>query len=280
MTTVSRHEVDPELARRQIADLAPRVGPLVENSGRDPSNLRTVYRWALEATQYRCVLDPDAGEPETWHGLRAAQQALSALFSMAAHAEGEIPVEIDGRSVRLTATGPFSLANAGNWLTALWLSLALRDRETVRWLCGLPLELMRASGAVHDDYMYPWVESLRAFLRRETVPPEMFTPAMAGTDPDAAHVTPPEVMLRLVYPSIKMFYHVLRRDGEALNSALEQALTLHREHWATDDRTQDPGGILALAPMGVAIIAGDVGLPVEVRSEYLPAGFLTGADPR
>jgi len=46
------------------------------------------------------------------------------------------------------------------------------------------------------------------------ISPEMFIPAIDGTDPDQARITPPDAMLQVVYPPILMFYQVLRRDAD------------------------------------------------------------------
>lgn len=72
-------------------------------------------------------------------------------------------------------------------------------------------------------------------------------------------------------------YQVLRRDADKVNAALEQALVRHRRWWTADaDRTDGPDGFVALEPLGVAVVALSVGMPVTVTSDYLPEPLLRG----
>jgi hypothetical protein len=181
--------------------------------------------------------------------------------------------------LRFTGLGPTTATDAGFWREAAWLAVVDRDERRVRELCDVPLDTLRATGVEYDAYMYPWIESVRAFLRREDVPPDMFIPAMDGTDPDQARITPRGAMLQLVYPPVLMFYYLLRRDEDKFNDALEQALTWHRTWWTAEDRADDPDGFIALQPLGIVVLAQSVGMRVEVSSEYLPENLLHGVRP-
>ena len=62
--------------------------------------------------------------------------------------------------------------------------------------------------------------------------------------------------------------------GAALK-ALVRALQLHKEYWTKDeDRRLTTEGAVALGPLAVACLAYDVGMPIEVESEYLPEYLL------
>lgn len=273
---VSRHPVDAEYARRQAEAVGPQAQMFLRYVGKKTEALTSVHSWALSDVRYRCVADPSGRDPETWRALRLAGQAAVATFVAAETGEPEFDAEVGG-PVRIKATGPTSQANAGHWLVAAWLALIARDEAAIGRLCDVSLETLRASGARHSAYMYPWVESVGAFLRREPVPPEMFKPAMDGTDPDKPGPTPRDVMLELVYPPIEMFYRLLQRDAEKFNASLEKAVARHRDHWSAEpERADDPEGFIALAPLGVAVLARSARIPVEVRSDYLPAAFLAG----
>lgn len=154
-----------------------------------------------------------------------------------------------------------------------------RDNAVIQQLAAVPLDVLRASGVEHDAYLMPWVETLQAFLAHREVTPEMFVPAMDGTDPDTARFTPPSAMLQLVYPPIRMFYYVLRRDTEKFTEAYVAALERHRAFWTAEGREDDPSGFLALAPLAVAVLARTVGMTFDVRSDYAPANLLSGAVP-
>ncbi|NKI44557.1 immunity 49 family protein [Streptomyces sp. LD120] len=50
---------------------------------------------------------------------------------------------------------------------------------------------------------------------------------------------------------------------------------LHKAYWTADeDRAKDPDGSLALAPLAMACLAYDGGIPLNVASDYLPRHLL------
>ena len=245
----------------------------------DTGALNNVRRRALTLGQYRTVIDPDAADPATREAFQLAAQAATAVFSAAIGAEGQQIEAVIGRPRHFAATGPTDSAHAGAWPTAMWLAVAVRDDTLIQQLAAVPAEVLRASGVEHDTYLYPWIETVQAFLTDREVTPEMFLPAMDGTDPDTAQFTPPEAMLRLIYPPIRMFYYVLRRDTEKFTTALVEALERHRQYWTADDRAGDPSGFIAPAPLAIAILARKVGMSFDVQSEYLPATLLAGVRP-
>ncbi|AXB44737.1 immunity 49 family protein [Amycolatopsis albispora] len=275
MTTVPRHPADRELAQKQVDVLASQMGFYVDYVEKDAAALKNVLGRALTLTRYGSVLDPAAAEARTWTDLRTAAQAATAVFSAAA-GSGELEAVVT-KPLRFKATGPVSYANAGAWLSAVWLAIVNREDELVQRLCAIDEETLRASGAVHDTYVQPWVRTVRNFLTGQEIPPALLAAALDGTDPDTARVAPPRALAQLSYPPVEMFHHLLRRDSAKFNASLARALEQHRKYWtAAPDLADDPEGFIAFAPLAVAVLARSAGLPVEVESPYLPSNFLSG----
>ena len=111
------------------------------------------------------------------------------------------------------------------------------------------------------------------------VTPDLFGAAMDGTDPDQARLTPPGVMLQLIYPPIRMFSYLLRRDEAQFDTALTDAVQQYRTFWSAGDNAGSPDGFIALAPLAIAALARSVGMSVDVESEYLPRNFVHGIRP-
>ncbi|HEY2059209.1 MAG TPA: immunity 49 family protein [Amycolatopsis sp.] len=277
MTTVERHPIDVELAWKQIEALSPQVGFYLDYVEKDTAALANVLRRELMLTQYRSVVDPDAADPDTWDALHTAAQAAAAIFA-AAGTDAEVEAVI-GRPMRFAGTGPNERGDPGAWLTAAWLAVITRDDTLIQQLASVPLDLLRASGVEHDAYMYPWVETLQTFLSHGEVTPELFLPAMDGTDPDTARFTPPDAMMRLVYPPIRMFYYLLRRDSAKFADAYTDALEQHRAYWTAGGNEVQPDGFVAFAPLAVAVLARSAGMTVDVRSGYTPLNLLLGTRP-
>lgn len=279
MPTVPRHPVDRDVVQKQVDVLAPQISFYIDYVEQDPAALKNVLARALVLTQYESVLDPAAAGTQTWEDLRTSAQAATAIFTAAAADEGEIEA-IVAKPSRFKATGPVSYANAGAWLSAAWLAIVNREDELIQRLCSIPDDTLRASGVEHDDYVYPWVQTIRNFLTNQEVTPELFTSVMDGTDPDNAGITPPRVMAQIVYPPVEMFYYLLRRDSEKFTVSLTRALEQHRKYWTSDeDLVDEPDGFIAFAPLAIAVLARSIGMSVDVESEYLPSNFLQGTRP-
>ncbi|WAL67851.1 immunity 49 family protein [Amycolatopsis cynarae] len=279
MTTVPRHPTDESTAWEEIEDLSPQVIMYLDHVGKNAAALKNLQQTTLMLTQWRTVVDPAAEQPETWEDLRIAAQAATAVFTAADTGEGR-PVEtVVAKPVRFAATGPVSAANPGAWLNAAWLAVIDRNDALIQRLCAVSVETLRAAGTEHDAYLEPWVETVRTFLAHREVTPELFGAVMDGTDPDNARITPPRVMLQLVYPPIRAFYHLLRRDQAQFTAALTEAVRQHRTFWSADGLADSPDGFLALAPLAIAVLARSAGMSTDIESEYLPRNFLTGIRP-
>jgi hypothetical protein len=268
--------VGVDQAAAQVESIAPKIGEYASHIPKSAAVLSTVSSWALVAACYRTVLDPTASDPDTWDDFQVAADAGTALFEAAQHAKGEeITVRVVGERTT-TATGPTSNANAGRWLTVVWLAVITRQQHLVERLCAVPVEVLRASGAEHGPFMYPWQEMVRAFLTGGEISPDLVAAAIDGTE-DAE---PRDHVQLVVYPQIVLLYQVLRRDEDKVNNFLRRAVDAHREYWTSPEQGTSPDGLVALGPLAIAVLARRVGLDVTVESEYLPRNLLTGDRPR
>ncbi|WSK38357.1 immunity 49 family protein [Streptomyces tubercidicus] len=67
----------------------------------------------------------------------------------------------------------------------------------------------------------------------------------------------------------------MRREDQAFNDSLANALTWHKEYWtAHETRSLSGDGLVALAPLAIACMAHDADMPIDVESEYLPKHLL------
>jgi hypothetical protein len=176
-----------------------------------------------------CALDPRAVKFETWQAWVTAMQTGSALFAAATAPEGtSVTCRIKERERVLPATGMESHLNAGAWVTAFYLAMICRDNDRLRRLAGVPVSLLRESGAVFDEYIYSWVEALQSFwLGRQDVGDKLVA-AVDGTSPEARRHADAGLMSKILYPPTLMLYRILRRDSAEFGKALADALRRHR----------------------------------------------------
>ncbi|MFI6056497.1 immunity 49 family protein [Streptomyces violascens] len=271
-----RHDFPTARAAEAADFLAASAGRSIDRIGNSPESFNRAFESALNAANARCVLDPMADKFDTWASWVTVMQVGSALFAAAVAPEGAtIECRIGRESREITATGVQPYAHAGNWIKAFWLTVICREEERMTQLCRVPVSLLRASGAVFDEYIYAWVDALQTYwLRGEGLGGKLVA-AVRGTDPATIEVADRELMLNVLYPPIEMFHLFVREERERFNVSLENAVRCHKEFWVEDeDRAISTDSLVALGPLAVACMAYDAGFPIEVESEYLPRFLL------
>ncbi|GGN96033.1 hypothetical protein GCM10011579_097040 [Streptomyces albiflavescens] len=240
-----------------------------------PNSFGMAFSRALSTAQLHCCYDPSANKSETWEAWVAAMQVGSALFASATAPEGTtVECMIAHKKRTIPACGVKHFVDAGTWLEAFWLAVICRDQARMTQLCNVPIELLRASGAVFEEYIYHWVDALQTYWLERPGLGEKLVAAFDGTDPDTLRFIDREMMLKVLYPPLNLFYRFISQDPVKFNEALVQAVQLHKEYWTADEERESLTGDVALAPLAIACLAYDAGRPIEVESEYLPENLL------
>ena len=277
MLTVARHAVDPQTAKSDV-DLAveylPKFIGLVSTS---IDAVGSVMTYALSEAANRAVADPQAAEVETWHSVVVAMQAGSAIFTLGGRRAGEVEFDLRDQMVRAAATGPTMYSNAETWLKAMWLAMICRDRGRIDMLAAVPFELLNEFGTEYDNYVHEWVRAFQTYWRQDGELGEAVLRAMRATDPAALRFAGEEAVLRLHYPAIELFFLLSTRDDARFNESLARALDLHKRYWtATEERSRNRNGFVAWPLLAMACLAVDLGVQIEVESDYLPKYLLEG----
>ncbi|MER6122028.1 immunity 49 family protein [Streptomyces sp. NPDC001795] len=275
-TRVSREEDPPSEDPTGFIEMCDREAVEdIEGLAESPEMFGLTFGSTLSTAHLHCLHDPTANKSETWEAWVAAMQVGSAMFAAATTTEGSVECRVAHKVRTIPAIGPRHFTDAGNWITAFWLAIVCRDQNRMTQLSSVPIELLRASGAVYDDYIYDWVDSLQTYWTERPGLGEKFTAAFQGTDPARLRVADRELMLKVLYPPLNLFLQFLKRDEGQFNAALVEALQLHKEYWTKDeDRRLTTDGAVALGPLAMACLAYDIGMPIDVESEYLPEHLL------
>lgn len=275
MITIPRHDLDVPEADKAAELLAARLPEWRRAVVADPLGPGLAMHRSLEEFLYQCAGDPRAAWSDTWSAIVRATQAGAGLFQAAGATEGTVAFRFDESIRERPATGPTRDSDAVNWLTAMWLAVICRERARVDLLANVPLDVLRASGQTHDEFVLAWVHTLQLFFRREDGVIDALLAAMNGTDPEAVRVFEVNSVLQVHYPPMELLYRLTQREDDKFNEALATALDLHKRYWtATHERARVPHGFVALAPLAIACLARDAGVAVEVESDYLPFHLL------
>ncbi|MDG9718720.1 immunity 49 family protein [Streptomyces sp. DH24] len=270
-----RHELnrpDPERYAEQFNEyLVKRIDKLETSS----AVIDGTFQAAVMYLRARCLVDPPAAKAETWDAAVNAMQMGSALFAATGVSEGTIECRINRRVRRIPAIGTLPTANAGAWLSAFWLAVICREPDRMTQLCEIPVDRLRVTEGIVDEYIYHWVDTLQTYWLQRPGLVEKLTATLNASHPDVATVAPRDLLDGVLYPPINLFYRFVRRDVEGFSPALEEALHLHRAYWtATEERSSHIDGALPLGPLAIACWAYDGKLPINVESEYLPKHLL------
>lgn len=241
-----------------------------------PEMFGLTFSKTLNTAFVHCLHDPAANTIGSWEAWVAAMQTGSALFASASAPEGTTVECLIAHKVRtIPASGTRHFVHAANWLEAFWLAVICRDQARMTRLCNIPIEQLRASGAQFEEYIYHWVDALQTYWLERPGLGEKLVTAFDGTSPDTIQSVDRELMLKILYPPLNLFYRFISQDPEKFNEALVEAIELHKEYWTADEeRSEDLSGAVALAPLAIACLAYDAGRPIDVESEYLPANLL------
>jgi hypothetical protein len=274
---VPRHHCPREDLTEDLVVLSRNVAWALEDLDVSPDAIGDALSSALTRAETRLLVDPPVGLFETWDAWVTAMQSGNALFEAALVDASSVQVLVEHEVRSIPASGPHSAADAGNWITAFWLAVICREKDRMTRLCQVPVDLLRASGAEYDDYIYTWIEALQAYWTRREDFGRLLVAAAEGTRPEQLRVTSPDLMSMVLWSPIELVTQLVRGDHARFNDSLGLALERHKQYWTMDDeRARRSTGLVALGPLAIACFAHDAGFPIDVQSEYLPKGLLEG----
>ncbi|MEV5985493.1 immunity 49 family protein [Streptomyces sp. NPDC052051] len=275
---VSRHAFPVAEAEGRASELAKTTRRRVDSLREFPDKFNLAFGSSLLTAKNHCGSDPRAALLPTWEAWVTAMQVGSALFASATAEGNLVECRILEQVRTLPAVGAQYYTDAENWLNAFWLAIICRERGRLTQLASVPVALLRDSGAVFDEYIYPWVETLQKWWLEGGELGELLVAAMRGTDPDVLQVAEEDLVLKIDYPSINLFTRYITDDPVGFNEALADALNWHKSYWTHDEeRLISSSGLVALGPLAMACLAYDADFPIEVESEYLPIHLVKGS---
>ncbi|MGW4245444.1 immunity 49 family protein [Nocardia sp. NPDC004722] len=272
---IHRPGFDVYLAQVRVSNYGELIDASLADVGEYPHALGSARWRTLNRLQYQLIVDPPAADVETWSAAVLASEVANAVFAASSESDGTVRYVI-GRPCDLPALGPNRLSSPGDWVAAAWLAVITRNKRRIEELCEVGKYTLRASGVRTEGYMFPWIEVIQRFLGHEEVSPELFDSVMRLTDPGVVEFTPEDFVLKVAYPPVEMFYSLLRRDADRFNDSLARALGAYRSYWSSPELSENPNGFVALGPLAIATLACDVGIPIEIESDYLPTNLVNG----
>ena len=266
---------DRARASKELADADRSFQQALDRVADDPQQLYWVARDAVRAAALQAALDPSSRRlPDL---VRIAARAGTALLTLA-RVDGEaVDVQLDGdAAVRLAGSPDASLVNVGLWLDSAWLATLGDDAASVALLALVQDDLLRASPARGDDFLYLLAGALRAYWTGGDAGRPLLA-TLEATDPERVTQGSVDRVLDLHVPVIDAFFRLLERDDPGFDEALAKGLELHVRYWERAGIDAE-----ALVPVRFAALARRArltGMQVTIESDGLPAALVDAPPP-
>ncbi|MED5816356.1 immunity 49 family protein [Mycolicibacterium sp. 050232] len=273
---MARHELGTPLAEigRLATDAEQAVRSLYDLITSSPGNvLSRVAIGAETSARFQFGLDPSGATLETRLAARRAAQLIHASFQLAALPPGEsLVIEVDSGGLETCGTGPEpDGVNVRTWLTAYWWARATRNATMLDTLAGFDADTL-TPGTRFDRATLGLVEILQARDRGDDSWARKISETVPFVDQPTTSSREEALFLQLdlfgVLASIG--------DQDTFTDQLEIALNSHRTYWSkNEERREHPQGFASLPLLGLASMAADEGMRIEVESDYLPRELIT-----
>lgn len=271
---ISRHIDDLDDLQSDCDYYATRLEKSLSNIQKSPANLGTLAANARFYAGYLSVQNPNS--IELYRALRIAAYSLTEVCNLATLPEGSYEVFAGEGEPVMLPSGVTSYSSGISWLQGFYLASACREAHLNDSLAQIPVAILKQSSTRSDEYLYLQIEALQSFWKRQADTPQRVIEAMKATDPEQVKVGTVDAALNLGVPEIDLLFRLLDNDGAGFNEALVKALQCHKKHWGKKSLKNDPHGFLALGPLGLAAIAHERGINIEVESDYIPKYIVQG----
>jgi Immunity protein 49 len=297
---VARHDADwePASITRQMGYRRSRIKDAIADIRERPENLRSISGDAFELAAFAHLLTPDT--PDLWNFLRLSARAAAADGARQSPGAGPVTVDLGSGPMQVPRREPYPSAGVevGDLCQAYHAALATRDRHALDLLARCDMKrLMRSPAQLAQELIsYPYALGLQTMLRGSDADSkagtQLLIDAMKGCNDGRLDPRIADFAVFILSPAIELALRHLHTDALSVSrgwtpvdEVLRRALTQHRHYWRdvpSDGEAQNrkPESFIALGPLAFAALRHDAGLPVTVRSDYLPQSIVEGRMPQ
>jgi hypothetical protein len=297
---VARHDVEwkPAEIAEQIGFLRSRIKNSIAGIQDRPQNLRRLSRAALQLAAFTHLQAP--GAQEIWSYLRLSARACAADAARQSPGNGPVTADFGSGTVRLPRCEPYGDRDGvevGDVCDAYHAAFATRDHQALDLLAECDMaRLMRSPPQLAQQLIsYPQALGMQTMLRGTAedskAGTQLLIDAMNGCNDRRLDPRITDYAIFTISPAIELALRHLHTDElsashgwKPVNEVLRQALASHRHYWRdipVDGQPQSnkPESLIALGPLAFAALRHDEGLPVTIRSDYLPQNIVDGQMP-
>ncbi|WP_433205064.1 immunity 49 family protein [Nocardia sp. CA-107356] len=278
---VARHPIDESTVDGEQEALRSHLTTLLSLLPRASDKWGFALSTAENLLSVLALHDPSCRSAAAREAARLSENIAVGLFNVTgsyfAGNRDSVRLMIGDQEYQLPAE-PNSWAYCYAWRTAFWWSLIARDAAAADRLSRYPVDQLSPKGMGRtDDFQYEWVRILQlAWSQNPGSAVDRVNALDTTTGLPGAEIR--RIIGLLNKPVIAAFAKLAVGDHAGFNDELFQALTQHRKFFDTKKSRNDIGGFLSIPILGLSCWAHDLGVPIDVESEYIPKNFIEDPD--
>lgn len=191
---------------------------------------------------------------------------------------GPVTLKVGNTDIQVEGNPDNSYTGFGIWSQIFYLAMILRDKQSLEYIFSIP-----------DSFM---LKSTFSASERDRIVTEIFRniyspdELLKSIQKYEAYTTPEDHPLRenfkkyLYDPMVDVLKAAIEGEEESFNNRLENALKAHRDFYSVEKQNYgspaDPFSWLSFKLIAICVFAFDNGMPVRIKSDYLPEWMITG----
>jgi hypothetical protein len=196
----------------------------------------------------------------------AARAILAVTFQQMRH----MPLTLEGKPLVFEAD-PYPLASPDTWTRGFYAGMIARNDLVTGHMASVPGSQLLNPRIRAQPYAYMLCNCLRG-LRIDA---DGWQKVLADAQKRVAENDELPRYDRLIGVPMLALLDTVYAGVPAFDAALHEALVAHKAWWTSEDRAEDPRGLVALGPLAMAAWAHSCGFATTVESDYLPYWMLT-----
>jgi hypothetical protein len=158
-----------------------------------------------------------------------------------------------------------------SWNKYFYFALLSGNRNAIDELISIPESVMKKAQLKTDEVDFAIVRFLKGLYTSNVDLGALLKDAMLLSDPARNELGRADYLLYIKSPELNLYRLIFSNDNKGFDSALEQALKLHKKFWSTSKNQNAAEGWISYPIICACKIAKESkGYTISVESDYLP----------
>jgi len=201
-----------------------------------------------------------------------------AVFTLALNNKRKVSIPFLGKTLNVIGKETTEYVDFDVWLNCFYLSIILRDRESIDFLISVPDEVMKNANVRGLEFDYHFIKFYKGLFGKNNDIGKLLIKQMELSDPNIIKDDGERLdfILNIKVPELTLFRTIFSSDSELFNRELYNALESHKIYWERVE-PQNPRGWISLPLLAASIIGIESrDYTIDIQSDYIPEWLLKG----